>query len=279
MRVIRLLQTQLSCIVLIMAATLALEEQAAFGEPVVVRDLAAETLVIFSNRCAECHDPGGRHIKGGFGYVLDLDQIAANPQIVVPAAPSSSSLYEYVKTGYMPYKRKPLSADQVETVGLWIESLVPAAPTTQPALGGGRSRLIVWLGDFHPATVHFPIGLLVAAAVAELLRSATGTQWLSDAARFCVVTGAIVAVPAAMLGWANAGDWSNDDYVTAIHRWTGTVTAIGAVLTAILCERHHRTSLKRHTHYRVALFFTAALVLAAAFFGGAIVHGLDHYTW
>lgn len=275
MRAIRLLPPQLSFTVLLIATS------PVYGQQIVAHDLGARVLTIFGNRCVECHDPSGGQIKGGFGYVLDLDRIAANPQIVVPADPSGSTLFEYVKTGYMPYKRKPLSASQVETIGRWIESLAPAAQKAEPAQSRqDRPRFIVWLGNFHPAAVHLPIGLLVAAAVAELLRSATGARWLSDAARFCVVMGAVVAAVAAMLGWANAGGWGGDDKVTAIHRWTGTSAAIWAVLTAILCERwHRRTSPKRRARYRAALFFCAVLVLVTAFLGGAIVHGLDHYAW
>ena len=35
-------------------------------------------------------------------------------------------------------------------------------------------KLARWLGKIHPPAVHFPIALLTAAAVAELLRMATG---------------------------------------------------------------------------------------------------------
>ncbi len=46
----------------------------------------------------------------------------------------------------------------------------PGAEVTGPA------RFIQWLGKFHPIVVHFPIALLVAAAVAELLHMATNKQ-------------------------------------------------------------------------------------------------------
>ena len=50
------------------------------------RDLASETLSIFSTRCAGCHGPNLPKPRGRFGYVLDLARVAANPEIVVPSA-------------------------------------------------------------------------------------------------------------------------------------------------------------------------------------------------
>ncbi len=64
------------------------------------------------------------------------------------------------------------------------------------------------------------------------------------------------------------------------HRWLGTSTVAGAGLVLVLSE------VSRHPHrprtrlcFRVVLFLVAAVVLATGFFGGAVVFGLDHYTW
>ncbi len=55
-------------------------------------------------------------------------------------------------------------------------------------------ELIRWLGKFHPPAVHFPIALLTAAAVAGLLRMATGTPTFDAIARYWVWFGALTAV-------------------------------------------------------------------------------------
>jgi hypothetical protein len=41
----------------------------------------------------------------------------------------------------------------------------------------GIAKFIGWVGKFHPATTHFPIALIIAAAAAEVLlfhRNTTG---------------------------------------------------------------------------------------------------------
>src|SRR5207249_4385259 len=65
--------------------------------------------------------------------------------------------------------------------------------------------LIRWLGKFHPAAVNFPVALLSAAAVAELLRMATGRPAFDVAARYCLWFGFLTAVVAGILGWFTGG--------------------------------------------------------------------------
>jgi YHS domain-containing protein len=52
-----------------------------------------------------------------------------------------------------------------------------------PATSGLR-RVGQFLGRFHPVVVHLPIGVLLAAALAEVLFMGTRAEWLSGAARF-----------------------------------------------------------------------------------------------
>ena len=149
----------------------------------------------------------------------------------------------------------------------------PTAPKTR--------GFFQWVGRFHPATVHFPIGLLVAAAIAEMLLIVTGKAFFVPAGRFCVWVGAIGAAVAAMLGWFLAGFHLTDGpWILATHRWLGTSTAAWAILLLFLTELRHRTGgTKWLGRYRPALFIGAALAAATGFFGGALVHGIDHYAW
>ena len=50
-------------------------------------DLAAEVRAVFSAKCARCHGPGLPRPRAGFGYVLDLRRLAADPDKVVPSRP------------------------------------------------------------------------------------------------------------------------------------------------------------------------------------------------
>ena len=84
-------------------------------------------------------------------------------------------------------------------------------------------KLTRWLGRSHPPTVHFPIALLTAAAVAELLRLATRKPIFDPISRYCVAFGTLTAMLASTLGWC-AGSFRLTDasWVLTTHRWLGT---------------------------------------------------------
>jgi len=144
----------------------------------------------------------------------------------------------------------------------------------------GAAKLIAWLGNFHPPSVHFPIAMLLGAALAELLAMWTHDERYAQAGRFCLWTGGLAAVAAAALGWCFAGfEIGADDWILRTHRWLGTATAVWAVVLLALASSRSQRSPARRSAYRVALFLGAFLVAATGFFGGALVHGIDHYAW
>src|SRR4051812_21899850 len=59
---------------------------------------------------------------------------------------------------------------------------------------GGTPHVVRWVGHFHPSMTVFPLGMLLGAALAELLRMLKGPQWLDGASRWCVIVGAIGAL-------------------------------------------------------------------------------------
>jgi uncharacterized membrane protein len=149
----------------------------------------------------------------------------------------------------------------------------------QPATFG--AALIKWLGKFHPAAANFPVGILVAAAVAELLFLLTGRPIFEGTARVCVWFGAITAVATGLLGWFMGGFTVVDkNWVMTVHRWIGTGSDLTAVLVLALSEASRRPGREATRRwYRAALFAVAVLVLVAGCFGGSLVYGLAHYVW
>src|SRR5258707_6924886 len=102
---------------------------AAVSASEVQRDLASETLSIFSVKCAGCHGPNLPKPRGRFGYVLDLARVAANPEMVVPSSPEESELWELVRRGEMPPDDAPtgsLSEEEKEVIRIWIAAGAPA---------------------------------------------------------------------------------------------------------------------------------------------------------
>ena len=142
-------------------------------------------------------------------------------------------------------------------------------------------KLIRWLGGFHPPAVHFPIALLAAAAVAELLRLTTGKPIFEAVSRYCVWFGTLTTLAAGILGWFRARFRLVDaSWVLMTHRWLGTSTVVSAGLVLILSELSRRPDRWRtRICFRVALLFVAVLASVTGFFGGAVVFGLNHYRW
>jgi uncharacterized membrane protein len=147
--------------------------------------------------------------------------------------------------------------------------------------GGLAGKVLRWLGKVHPAAANFPIALLVAAAIAEVLLAATGRAFFDAANRFCLWFGAMAAVLTGTLGWFLGGFRSLDSsWVMTMHRWLGTSTDILAVVTFLGGEASRRPGRqKARRWFGVLLVVVALMVLAAGFFGGALVYGIRHYDW
>jgi uncharacterized membrane protein len=146
---------------------------------------------------------------------------------------------------------------------------------------GFLRKSIRWLGRFHPPSVHFPIALLTAAAVAEFLGIARRNRAHDAIVRYCLWFGALTAAGAGTLGWFLAGFRLTDtSWVLMTHRWLGTSTVAFAALMLFLCEASRREDCwKTRICFRVTLFTIAGLVAVTGFFGGAVVYGLKHYAW
>jgi mono/diheme cytochrome c family protein/uncharacterized membrane protein len=143
------------------------------------------------------------------------------------------------------------------------------------------TKLIAWLGTFHPPAVHFPIALLTAAAVAELLRLTTGQTAFDTVSRFLVWFGGVTAIIAGVLGWSLGGFRLTDpSRLLMTHRWLGTTTAACAGALLLQSEVSRRSERHRaRVWFRVLLFIEAVLVSVTGFLGGGLVFGLDYHDW
>lgn len=141
-------------------------------------------------------------------------------------------------------------------------------------------RLLVWLGKFHPAAVHFPIALLLSAAFAELLSLRSKHGFFPNAVRFCLWIGALGAVGAALLGWLYGGfRITDEESILTFHRWNGTTIAVLALLALWLEEQRVRTEFARNGAIRSVLFAVALLVGLNGYLGGLMVYGPEQHEW
>ena len=102
-------------------------------------DPAAAALSVFTEHCARCHQDGNlvERLKpaGGFGYVLDLEALARNPEYVQAGNPNASQIYTRIVNQSMPKDMDYLtvlgpSAEETKAIASWIDSLSGAASAT-----------------------------------------------------------------------------------------------------------------------------------------------------
>jgi uncharacterized membrane protein/mono/diheme cytochrome c family protein len=260
----------------------------------------------FRAHCVECHDLDGRGESGREMMRRVPDLTDSKWQDTRGDVDLARSIIEGKRT--MPAMKSKLPADELESIVRLVRSFrdgkfqipedadekedsssgqgeqagaYPAEPEEAYAPSGFFQKLIRWLGKFHPPLVHFPIALLTAAAVAELLRLATGKPAFDAISRFCVMFGTLTAVVAGILGWFLGGFQVTDaSWVMTVHRWIGTLTVALAVLVLVLSELSRRPARGRtRVLFRVTLFVAAALVSLTGFFGGALVYGINYHDW
>jgi len=165
-------------------------------------------------------------------------------------------------------------------VAPWVEARVVATGPAEPAARIGVSTIVARL---HPAFVHFPVALLIAAAAAELLALAHRRKRdaLRAAGAWCVALAAAGCVPAIASGLLLAESHGGGDAATiellSLHKWLGIATGISAMLSALLLSRstHPKWGATARKLYVVTVVGGAMLVAIAGHFGAMLVYGRD----
>jgi hypothetical protein len=138
-----------------------------------------------------------------------------------------------------------------------------------------------WIGKFHIPIIHFPIALVMAAAMGELWALWRGSRSPSAVVRFCVLLGAGGAVAAVVLGWLHAdfgGYGTGSPQSLGVHRWLGTAAGFWALVLAVFSEADARRG-RRSLLFRFLLGAGALLLGAVGHLGGTLVHGEEFFDW
>lgn len=138
------------------------------------------------------------------------------------------------------------------------------------------ARLLDWLGRFHPMLVHFPIAFIPAALFTAVVgRKRPG---FAKPVQFLVVTAGVTAPFAMLSGWLSGGfELGLDDWLHQSHRWLGTGIGLGAFALGVFALR--RPEQDRSPGMIMGLSILTAAILVQGWFGGALVHGVDHLNW
>ncbi len=278
--------------------------QAPVGSTVDANALAPAPVVrqIFERSCAQCHDSARRSKpKGGFGYVLDLKRLGAS-EYVVAGNPDKSDLYQFLIDPDPDLHMPPpdsdapqLSAEEIKTVHAWIVGLAAPPPASEvvsaepavPTPAGPEVKaepapkvqpppsLIHVFARMHPMIVHFPIAMLLVAAMVDWLGLLARRQkeWLS-VVRWMLGVSSITALVAVTAGWLLADQEGFKPATVFVHRWLGVATAIVSWAGWGLLEWAERTNSRwLRGAARVVILVGAILVSLTGHTGGELVYG------
>ena len=156
-------------------------------------------------------------------------------------------------------------------------AFVLSMPWLVPIGSGKEDPLLLFLGRFHPLVVHLPIGLLLLAALFDVLARFRAFAHLRPAILTILLCAALAAALAVFHGCllaAGAGDTSEalDD-----HLWAGVALALFLfALLPIHVLAHAGCCRIWAFGYRLALWFSVLLLSIASHLGGNLTHGPDY---
>ena len=143
------------------------------------------------------------------------------------------------------------------------------------------STLIDYLGRFHLVVIHFPIALLIVAALGELWGVWYPSRRLADFVTLAMGIGAAATVAAVATGWLFALQIHRPPEQQALlswHRWLGVGALPLTLITALVSSVRSHSTQRAQCWWRRGFIWTTALLIAlVAHLGGAIAWGSDFF--
>ncbi|REG82720.1 DUF1549 domain-containing protein [Algoriphagus antarcticus] len=158
---------------------------------------------------------------------------------------------------------------------------ISAFAQTEVVESGQEPAFWLWqfFGRLHPLIVHFPIALIVVAALMELFTFREFNSKIRPGIMILASIGAISAILAAPMGWLLATNEGTSGDLLDLHKWIGIGTAILSLITLFFLSKiRRRPTSSQIKPFRATLFLTAICVSVAGHFGGSLTHGEDFLT-
>lgn len=139
-------------------------------------------------------------------------------------------------------------------------------------MNGTPSETLLFVGRFHPALVHLPIGLIVLVFFLEVLALWPRFKQARVNNGLILALAVLASAGSALCGWflSLGGDYNAQ--ILSWHKWTGLGVA-GACLLAFALR-----SLRLGVAYGITLTVTFIGLAVASHFGGSLTHGSDYLT-
>jgi len=265
-------------------------------------DFQRDIVPVFAARCLKCHGP--QDAKNEF-RIDDQETVMG---FIEPGDVEASSLWtDYLRSVdedmQMPPVNHggPLSASELALICVWIAegaawpegslvSLEPATASAEPEVAAVvrptslLGRVWAFQGYLHPATVHFPIALLLVGGLFVVV----GWKFPdvgNSVALVCLFLGTASSIAATAMGWSFAdrqgyGSWNQIDMDSEIfwHRWSAIILTTVAIITSLSAFIAMRRNEERNSKFwKIGLLAIAAMVGAVGHQGGELTYGKTFY--
>lgn len=127
------------------------------------------------------------------------------------------------------------------------------------------------IGRFHPVLVHLPVGMLLLAAIFQMILQKQRATTLQPAIQITLFWGMLSAIASATSGFLLS---KTDDYDASLisgHQWFGFAVAGISIIAYLLSKRQHRFT-------KWVMLPMTLLIVITGHLGGSITHGSDYLT-
>ena len=274
-------------------------------------DFAKDIKPIFEANCMGCHNE--ERSEGGFR--MDERDVLLDEWIYAEEASESPLMTDYIlstdKDFIMPppensphwdeeQAQGPLGDSDIALINTWIDEGAewPAdvklvVPDPNAMADEDEDRVApnpnIWnaIGSLHPAAIHLPIGLLLAAGMFALF-GLRGNFVMSDCAYYCLCFGTIFAIIGCVTGWwfspmegqgtvTEIQDIMNQEQPIFWHR----IAALGATVFAFLLCLFAAGARNRDPDdgflWKLGCIILAGGIGWVGHLGGELTYGKKHY--
>ena len=128
-----------------------------------------------------------------------------------------------------------------------------------------------FIGRFHPLLVHLPIGILLLAALFQLLALKPKFASLHTATSIALFWGMIFAILSCISGYflSQSGDY--DEEMVSTHQWFGISTASMSLIAYLFNRRENEFA-------KWVILLMVPLIFITGHLGGSLTHGSDYLT-
>lgn len=140
--------------------------------------------------------------------------------------------------------------------------------------GHAHADWLQFLGRFHPALLHLPIGMIVLVPVLEI--AGIKRPALCDAADFVLRAALALALPTLALGYMLAYGAGDTGTTVSRHMWGAIVLCIGLMICVLV--RPAWAMREQAFVYPALLTATLLALIWTGHKGGSITHGSDYLT-